>query len=124
MSEEKKYKVLKGSEELPEGSVVLESVLGENLETLLVDGAVEEVVDEEKTANEEAQMEGDKNIAADADVEAEHSAVKQLYYSGKLIVSDGMREVEGRQIHHVRLEDGTNTDLTDDEYKMVLETAK
>lgn len=38
-------------------------------------------------------------------------------YAGKTIVSDTFRQVEGKSYHHLRLEDGSTYDLTDEEYQ-------
>lgn len=64
-------------------------------------------------ANTGIQADADANVDADAPVRAD--PVKVL--GGKLIISEGTREVEGRTFHTVRLEDGSSQDLTDAEYE-------
>jgi len=39
-------------------------------------------------------------------------------FNGKEIVSDGIREVNGKEYHHIRLADGSTQDLTDEEYTL------
>lgn len=41
---------------------------------------------------------------------------KQKTFNGQEIISDGIREVNGRKFHAIRIADGTSYDLTGDEY--------
>jgi len=122
---EKKYKFLKSydgleSGALPEGAIVLAEVLTDKIEELLADGTIEEVTDESETPEVPEVLE-----ASTPEVSEEGDApAAKLYFNGKLIVSDGFREVEGIKKHHVKLEDGTNTDLNDEEYEKVLNPEK
>ena len=65
------------------------------------------------------EVESETEVAAQTTVDE----LPKLYFNGKRIISDGVREVEGKEVKHVRLEDGTSFDLTDEEYKAVLEAA-
>lgn len=50
--------------------------------------------------------------------------VAKLHYMGKEVVTDTTREVEGITYHHVRLEDGSASDLTDSEYEKMVADSK
>lgn len=49
-------------------------------------------------------------------VETLESTVKT--YEGKEVISDGFREVNGRDFHHIKLSDGSSYDLTEEEYAL------
>lgn len=112
------YKVLK---EKLEGEPAFSSeMIGTNVEldetvgvSLIEEGVLEVVPEEEVVADKEV-----------AEVLSQNEVAPKLYFNGKLILSDTVREVEGRQINHVTLEDGTQTDLTAEEYQAVLSAAK
>lgn len=74
-----------------------------------------EETEEEKTAREAAEEE--------ATAKAEADAAPKLYFNGKLVITDTTREVEGRTYHHVRLEDGTATDVLDHEYDAMVKAS-
>lgn len=85
-----------------------------SLPTIVGDKAVEDGVAvklEEKT--EETVVSGDANVAA-------APAEKPRFYMQKQIISHVMRKVEDKFYHHVRLEDGSTHDLTNEEYEIVM----
>lgn len=48
----------------------------------------------------------------------------ELIFNGQVIISDGVRMVEGKEVRHVKLADGTEVDLSDEEYQAVIDAAK
>lgn len=66
--------------------------------------------------------------ASDATVQADHANEEQAaddiatdepvkLYDGKRVISEGVREVEGKVFHTLRLEDGSTYDVTDEDYE-------
>lgn len=53
---------------------------------------------------------------AEAIVEPAATTEKKKYYRKQEVLIDGMREVEGREHHHITLADGSEMDLSDEEY--------
>lgn len=72
-------------------------------------GTDDEDVEEEIAEDDGAVDSETDSISAPQDAEEKH-------YGGKLVISDGFREVNDRRFHHIRLEDGSTNDLTDEEY--------
>lgn len=51
-------------------------------------------------------------------VEAPAEVEPKKFYEGKLVVVDSYRTVNDKQYHHIRLEDGTTQDLTNEQYDL------
>lgn len=75
-----------------------------------------EETEEERVARETAEQE--KNATA-AEVNE-----PVLMFNGKKVITDTTREVNGIIYHHVRLEDGSASDMLDTEYEAMVKDAK
>lgn len=64
-------------------------------------------------APEETKLEAEAEVAIAPGV---GTAEPRLRYRGKLVVADGERTVGAQTFKHIRLEDGSEQDLTDQEY--------
>lgn len=93
---------LVGTEGYALGDVIKRPVLGE-----IPAKVVSPVVEEKK---EEPVVE--TPVAPSAPAEP------RKFYEGKVVISDGTREVNGITYHAIRLEDGSTYDLTAEDYKM------
>lgn len=65
----------------------------------------------------------EENIVATGNAPVTDNAMqteKERFYMKKLIVSKTMRKVEDKFYHHVRLDDGSEHDLTVEEYEIVM----
>lgn len=131
----KNYKVvdeagvkIEGSERLYEkDTVIVLDAETEETKTLVANGIVVEVVEENPIAQTQVPGTPDATITPEPVVEvvtetvpAEEipsaSAEPQKRYRGQLVLSDTMRTVGEQTFHALRLEDGTEMDLTDAEY--------
>lgn len=130
-----------------------ESVTPEILAGLINDGTLEPVVDETNfhpvtvdqawlDAHPDAVAAGvqindtvqepNEVVVIDAveDVEeaeevAEHDeVVKKMTYGGQDVISDTVRTVEGKEYRNLTLADGSNVDVTDEEYATLLDAAE
>lgn len=72
------------------------------------DGAVEAAPAAEETPAEEVEV-------------ADEGPV--MSYRGMRVISSTTREVNERELHHVRLEDGSEQDITDEEYEVMVNAA-
>ena len=50
--------------------------------------------------------------------------VPVLKFSGQVVVTDGTRTVEGREMHHLTLADGSQVDASDEDYDAAVEASK
>lgn len=66
--------------------------------------------DLEQKLNQELGLEADIAEAAPAEAPAAKS------FKGQSVISDGFREVNGKNYHHIRLADGSSLDLSEEEY--------
>ena len=117
-----KYKILGKIESLNEDG----TPSGNFLEIGSIHELPKGVLDEEVAAGNAVEVTDtvDTGVVAGsaATNETENANVeKTYYYMGKAIASHYMRKVEDKQYHHVRLEDGSEHDLLDAEYKAVME---
>lgn len=53
---------------------------------------------------------------SDAEGSTTATTFSKKVYAGKAVLSDTFRSVEGKSYHHIKLEDGTTYDLTNEEY--------
>lgn len=69
----------------------------------------------------EAKIAADKQATDDAAKEQEQQAEASLVigktYAAKIVTSESSRETNGKTYHSITLDDGTTTDITDDEYQ-------
>lgn len=88
-----------------------------------------ELSNEEKV-EEDAKLQGGEgeSLSTTAEEEAnpnsEVAPEKHMTYRGQTVISDGMREVNGKEYHHIRLADGSTTDVPDDEYDAMVNSAQ
>lgn len=99
-----KYKILKDWGIFQTGLIVAESDFGmevdeEVISTLIADG-VFEAVPEDQTSEEKIVP----------------IAENKYSFGGKLVISFSKRENEGKTMHHIRIEDGSEYDLSDDDF--------
>lgn len=137
----KKYTVLKDFGDFKAGDVIDETQFDETVlvADLIVNGTFEEVVAPEKTQEEidaeakvaadaaAAQAEADAKAAADAAAAAANTGeqvTKSFVFNGKTVISKTVRVVEDKEVHHIKLEDGTEMDLTDEEHDAMIEASK
>lgn len=132
-----KYNVLKNFEGHAMGDVVDGSEFTDDqVAALIADGSLEPVaVVVETVTADQAYLDANPDMVANglqigdevtvtkaADEEAPDNVVVDettedpRYYQGKQVISDGFREVNGITYHHIRLADGSENDMTDDEY--------
>lgn len=83
----------------------------EKLAELVADETIKEVVEVAPEVKEE--VEEGANQASGTAVADE---VPKKTYNGLEVVSDGVREVNGKEVKHIRTSDGAEFDLTDEEY--------
>ena len=50
--------------------------------------------------------------------------VPVLKFAGQVVVTDGTRTVEGREMHHLTLVDGSSQDVSDEDYAAAVEASK
>lgn len=61
---------------------------------------------------------------SDAEGSANATTFSKKVYAGKAVLSDTFRSVEGKSYHHIKLEDGTTYDLTNEEYAVQVTDAQ
>lgn len=74
--------------------------------------------------NEEVVVNAIEEKEEDEEVEAHDEIVKKMTYRGQGVISDTMRVVEGKEYRNLTLEDGSNVDVTDEEWAEMLDAAK
>jgi hypothetical protein len=88
-------------------------------ENEVVEEEVTPEVEEETTPEvEEEEVNEEVTPEVEEDEVNPSEEVKQNLFEGKVIVSDGMRVVNEIEYHHVKLEDGSSHDLTDEQYQL------
>lgn len=122
---------------VPAESVVALDPESDDVKQLLSDGLIEEVVDPVVTqewldAHPDSALqigdpipaEGDATAKKDDDAkrddvqeEAKAPAEPVKKYRGQVLISDGMRTVNDKEYHFIRIADGSTYDLTDEEYE-------
>ncbi len=135
----KKYTVLKDFGDFKAGDVIDKTQFDETVlvADLIADGTFEEVVAPEKTQEEidaEAKAVADAQAASDAQAAADAATAntnstgeqveKTLVFNGKSVISKTVRVVEDKEVHHIRLEDGTEMDLTDEEHDAMIQASQ
>ena len=50
--------------------------------------------------------------------------VPQLMFAGQVVVTDGVRTVNGNEMHHLTLADGSSQDVSDEDYAAAVEASK
>lgn len=109
------YSDEKGAEKLGEleiGSVQsLPVVLGDSF---VADGLAERVVETPSNEGASVQQAPVEETVAVSNVPAE----PRKFFEGKVVISDGTRDVNGITYHAIRLEDGSMYDLTAEDYKL------
>lgn len=128
-----KYEVLKETTFTPAGGESVTWEQGKIVEMdesvaagLIADGVIQLVENqEEDTVEEKKKEEGATNVDPTATKDADTDEVadteiadvvpKKMF--GKLeVISDGFREVNDKQYRHIRVADGSEYDLTEEEY--------
>ena len=89
---------------------------------IIVDGEAVAIEDVEVETPVEETVGTPVEEAVETPVEeaVETPVVEGKTYGGKTIVSSGFRTVNGINVRHVRLEDGSELDLSDDEYANIV----
>lgn len=111
------YKVLKDFDNRKEGEEITidEATLTEaehlNLIELVEGGSLEFIAIEKK--DEVSANEGNENATVE-------SVAPVRVYNGRVIISESTRELEGKEYHVVRFEDGTTEDLTSEQYAEIV----
>lgn len=125
-----------------QGTIAGADETNEIVQQLVAAGAIEEVVeetDEEKAAKlaaaEAAQKEADDAAAAEIKAAEEAAAAAaekvpggapeepRVRFHGQVVIADGERTVENQTFHHIKIEDGSEYDLTDAEYATEVKVA-
>lgn len=79
-------------------------------------GLMEEVVEDESTGTR--MSDGAQINPSEAKIEStDVSTAPTKTLDGKVVIGESTREVNGKEYHHIRLEDGTTQDLTDVDYE-------
>jgi hypothetical protein len=103
-------------DEIVEGAMFDEATLSE----LISNGTLEEVLESEPV-EPKVETDGEPEDAVESEV-SEPSA-KVYTFSGKDILSFSTREVEGKQVRHLTMTDGSQMDILESEYNAIMEQA-
>lgn len=105
---------VKAGEVLTREQLTAKGVTDEIIGGGLADGTIELVLEDSPVQQEQMRE----------DHLAEEPATPVMKYEGKDVAYDGVREVEGKQYHHIRTTDGASYDLTDEEYARIVEAVQ
>lgn len=125
------YRVLQDFGDLKVGEEVELDWTPEQIQEHINGGTIELVTpntpvipeDAPETINEDRQSE-DVVVPETPATPQGFSEIPQRYFKGRSVVFDGMRTVNEREMHHVKLDDGTTVDLTDKEYADMVEASE
>jgi hypothetical protein len=112
---ETKYKVLKEFGDLKEGEIFNGADFDDSEQDLqdLIDNGTLEVSTPETEPTPEVESEPTPEVESEPTPEV----VTPKTYNGQIIISENPREVEGRTYRHIRIADGSEYDLTDEQYE-------
>lgn len=130
------YKILKDIGDFKVGDVIAKESFDETvlLDELVADGTLELVEEgggEAAAGVASAETPGaaalppEEETTDGEEVKADEgeAVAKTLVFNGKNVISNTVRVVEDKEIHHVRLEDGTEFDLSDEEHQAMVDAS-
>lgn len=144
-----KYKFLKDYEEFKADAVVDTDLIGDvdqaKVDELIADGTLEVFVEEvapkvgdvctfdDGRTGTLQTGEGDALVCVADEVQAKvddtanttatAEKAPEYHFNGKLVISCTTRTVNEKEVKHVRLEDGTESDLSSEEYEAMIEAS-